>query len=61
MEYILGVLTTVCLFEAYLLYQKPKQTQQQITEAEKEAERERQKHMDALLNYDVKKAYGGKR
>ncbi len=62
MEFITGLLAGVCLFEGYLLYKgrTPKKVQE-LDKKEKEEQERREKHIQALLNYDIGTAYGGKK
>ncbi len=63
MEFITGLLAGICVFEAYLLYthRKPAKVKE-IDKREQEEQERREKHLQALLNYDVDTAYhGGKR
>ena len=61
MEFITGLLAGMCLFMGYLLYTKRKPKQAEIDKREKEEQERREKHLQALLNYDADIAYGGKR
>lgn len=63
MEFITGLLVGVCLFEGYLIYTHRKPTKvKEIDKREKEEQERREKHLEALLNYDANTAYyGGKR
>ena len=61
MEFILGALTMLCLFEGYLLYKRPKHNTEEIDEREREEQRRREEHLQALLNYDVDMEYKGGR
>lgn len=61
MEFVTGLLVGVVLFESYLLYNRRKPLKvKEMDQKEKEEQERREKHMDALLNYDITKAYGGK-
>ena len=62
MEFITGLLAGICLFEAYLLYarRKPKALEK-LDQKEIEEQKRREEHIQALLNYDVQTAYGGKK
>jgi hypothetical protein len=60
MEFAIGLLIGVCLFEAYLLYQKRTvKVVQKVDERELAEQERREKHIQALLNYDIGTAYGG--
>ena len=62
MEFITGLLAGVCLFEGYLLYNKRTISKvQEVDKREQEEQERREKHIQALLNYDIGTAYGGKK
>ena len=60
MEYLLGIVTTLCVVQAYVIYKRKPTPKEIIDEEEKKKQAMRDAHIEALLNYDVKQAYGGR-
>jgi hypothetical protein len=62
MEFITGLLVGMCMFMGYLLYISKKPSKLvEIDKREQEEQERREKHLQALLNYDVDTAYNGGR
>ena len=61
MEFITGVLLMAVVWLAVDKFKKPKvKEMQELTVEQKTRLKEEESHFEHMMNYDIKKAYGGK-